>query len=190
MQNHNGPGGGQSPDALRLLEAAARDDGTERAEQGPAARSDTAPLPDNSERKAETATRILRAGIDHDPSAAEAAVKSNPDPRNPRPAHSPGDTSAQAGPEDAGVESANLQHDIAKLTQAVSELVQHQAASARGKITDAMGTAGNALSQSASTAQDQLVSIEAEIGSRIKSNPWTAVAIAGLAGLLIAKLSS
>ena len=42
-----------------------------------------------------------------------------------------------------------------------SELVQHQAAAARGKITDAMGTAENALSQSASTAQDQLVSIEA-----------------------------
>ena len=90
MKNHNGPSGGQSPDALRLLEAVARDDGTKLAEQGLAA--DTAPLPDSSEREAETATRILRAGIDHDPSAAEAAVKSSPDPRNPRPAHSPRDT--------------------------------------------------------------------------------------------------
>jgi ElaB/YqjD/DUF883 family membrane-anchored ribosome-binding protein len=33
------------------------------------------------------------------------------------------------------------------------------------------------------------MSLEADVGARIRRNPWTAIAIAALAGLLIAKLS-
>jgi ElaB/YqjD/DUF883 family membrane-anchored ribosome-binding protein len=46
-----------------------------------------------------------------------------------------------------------------------------------------------ALSQSAANAQDQFAAIEGDVESRIKKNPWGAVAIAALIGLLIGKMS-
>ncbi len=53
----------------------------------------------------------------------------------------------------------------------------------------AMGTASDSLSQSAAIAQDKFAAIEGDVESRIKKNPWGAVAIAALIGLLIGKLS-
>jgi ElaB/YqjD/DUF883 family membrane-anchored ribosome-binding protein len=53
----------------------------------------------------------------------------------------------------------------------------------------AVGAAGDNLSQSASVAQDKLISMEEDIGSRIRKNPWSAVAIAALVGLLIGKMA-
>ena len=73
----------RQPKSLRTFEAAGRSGGEKPADQGLEARPDTAPLPDSNERKAETATRVLQAGVDKDPKAATKAVQDNKDPRLP-----------------------------------------------------------------------------------------------------------
>ncbi len=93
------------------------------------------------------------------------------------------------GADAAGVDLAGLRDDIARLTQTVNQLVQAGAANARGRVMDAVGAAGDNISQSASAAQDKLVSLEADVESKIQKNPWGAVAIAAMVGLLIGKLS-
>ena len=54
---------------------------------------------------------------------------------------------------------------------------------------NAMGAASDNLSQSATAAQDKFAAMEGDVESRIKKNPWGAVAIAALVGLLIGKMS-
>jgi uncharacterized protein YjbJ (UPF0337 family) len=84
---------------------------------------------------------------------------------------------------------SRLRDDVAKLTQTVSELTQKQVASSRDQMVGVMGAAGDSLSQSAAVAQDKLASVEGDVEARIKKNPWGAVAVAGLIGLLIGKMS-
>ena len=82
-----------------------------------------------------------------------------------------------------------LQDQIAQLTKTVTQLVKHQTSAATGQVMDAVGTATESISQSAAAAQDTLASVEADVGARIKRNPWSAVAIAGLVGVLIGKMA-
>jgi len=89
----------------------------------------------------------------------------------------------------SSIDLGGLSDEIAKLTQTVSDLVQKQASSARDSVMGAVGAAGDNLSQSAAAAQDQFVAMEEDVGARIRKNPWGAVAIAGLIGLLIGKMS-
>jgi ElaB/YqjD/DUF883 family membrane-anchored ribosome-binding protein len=89
----------------------------------------------------------------------------------------------------ASIDFSQLRDDIAKLTQTVGDLVQKQASSAREQVMDAVGAAGDNLSQSASAAQDKFASIEQDMGARIQKNPWGAVMVAALIGLLIGKMS-
>jgi ElaB/YqjD/DUF883 family membrane-anchored ribosome-binding protein len=95
----------------------------------------------------------------------------------------------------SGVDAANteleaLREQISKLAQTVSQLVQSQASSARDQVMSAVGTASESISQSASAAQGTLTFVEADVESRIKRNPWAAIAISGLLGVLIAKAIS
>jgi ElaB/YqjD/DUF883 family membrane-anchored ribosome-binding protein len=84
---------------------------------------------------------------------------------------------------------SRLRDDIARLTQTVSDLAQKQVASSREQVVGAVGAAGESLSQSASIAQDKFAAMEGDVEARIKKNPWGAVAVAGLLGLLIGKMS-
>jgi ElaB/YqjD/DUF883 family membrane-anchored ribosome-binding protein len=84
---------------------------------------------------------------------------------------------------------SRLRDDIAKLTQTVSELAQKQVASSRDQVAGVVGAAGDSLSQSAAVAQDKFAAVEGDVEARIKKNPWGAVAVAGLIGLLIGKMS-
>ena len=84
---------------------------------------------------------------------------------------------------------SRLRDDIAKLTQTVSDLAQKQVASSRDQVASAVGAAGDSLSQSAAVAQDKFAAVEGDVEARIKKNPWGAVAVAGLIGLLIGKMS-
>ena len=84
---------------------------------------------------------------------------------------------------------SRLRDDIAKLTQTVSDLAQKQVALSRDQMASAVGAAGDSLSQSAAVAQDKFAAVEGDVEARIKKNPWGAVAVAGLIGLLIGKMS-
>jgi ElaB/YqjD/DUF883 family membrane-anchored ribosome-binding protein/uncharacterized protein YjbJ (UPF0337 family) len=81
-----------------------------------------------------------------------------------------------------------VRNDLAKLTETISGLVQKQAVSTRDQVTDALGSVGENLSQSASVAQDTLMSMQEEIGLRARKNPWSAVAMAVLVGLILGRL--
>ena len=82
-----------------------------------------------------------------------------------------------------------MRDEISKLTQKVADLTQNHVAAGRDQVVGAMGAAGQTLSQSASDAQDKFSALEGDVESRIKKNPWGAVAVAGLIGLLIGKMS-
>jgi hypothetical protein len=73
----------QRPEALRSFEAASRAGGVKPQDQGLTAKGDTKPLPDDPQRKDETATKVLQAGVDKDPKAATKAVQDSDDPRIP-----------------------------------------------------------------------------------------------------------
>ena len=89
----------------------------------------------------------------------------------------------------SALDLSGLRDEINKLTQKVSDLAQNRVSAGRDQVVSAMGAAGESLSQSAATAQDKFAEIEGDVESRIKKNPWGAVAIAALIGLLIGKLS-
>src|SRR5271168_261755 len=84
---------------------------------------------------------------------------------------------------------SGLRDEISKLTQKVADLTQNHVAAGRDQVVGAMGAAGQTLSQSASDVQDKFSALEGDVESRIKKNPWGAVAAAGLIGLLIGKMS-
>jgi ElaB/YqjD/DUF883 family membrane-anchored ribosome-binding protein len=84
---------------------------------------------------------------------------------------------------------SGMRDEINKLTKQVSELAQNQISAGRNQVVGAMGTARDSLTESAAVAQDRFVAIESDVESRIKGNPWGAVAVAGLVGLLIGKMS-
>ena len=56
-----------------------------------------------------------------------------------------------------------LRNDIAKLTQTVSQLVQHQADAAKSQVHQAYDSAKAKATQAAADAQDKAMSIEADI---------------------------
>ena len=84
---------------------------------------------------------------------------------------------------------SGLREDIASLAQTVSDLAQKQVASSRDQVAGVLSAAGDSLSQSAAVAQDKFAAVEGDVEARIKRNPWGAVAVAGLIGLLIGKMS-
>lgn len=89
----------------------------------------------------------------------------------------------------SSIDLAGVQDEIAKLTQTVTALVQKQASTTRDQVMGAVGAASDNLSQSAAVAQDRLASIEEDMGTRIRRNPWSAVAVAALIGVLIGKMT-
>ena len=84
---------------------------------------------------------------------------------------------------------SQLRDDITRLTQTVSDLAQKQVASSRDQVAGVVAAAGDSLSQSAGVAQDKFAAVEGDLEARTKNNPWGAVAVAGLVGLLIGKMS-
>jgi ElaB/YqjD/DUF883 family membrane-anchored ribosome-binding protein len=132
----------------------------------------------------ETTTKSVQDAMDH----AQAAIGSAKD------AVGSGIGNAKealgSGMDAANTEIDALKEQISKLAQTVSQLVQSQASSARDQMMSAVGSASESISKSASAAQGTLTDVEADVESRIKRNPWAAIAIAGLLGVLVAKAIS
>jgi uncharacterized protein YjbJ (UPF0337 family) len=89
----------------------------------------------------------------------------------------------------SSLDFSGLRDEITKLTGKVSDLTQNQVAAGRDRVVGAMGAAGETLSESSANAQDKFAALEGDVESRIKKNPWGAVAVAALIGLLIGKMS-
>ncbi len=89
----------------------------------------------------------------------------------------------------SSIDLSGLRDEINKLTQKVSDLAQNRVSAGRDQVVSVVGAASESLSQSAADAQDKFAAIESDVESRIKKNPWGAVAIAALIGLLIGKMS-
>jgi len=89
----------------------------------------------------------------------------------------------------SAVDVSALREQVSKLTQTVADLAQRRVSAGRDQVVGAMGAAGDSLSQSAAIAQDKFNAVEGDVEARIKKNPWAAVAIAALIGLLIGKMS-
>jgi hypothetical protein len=73
----------RQPETLKTFEAAARAGGKKPDDVGTHATPETAPLPDSTERKAATATKVLEAGVEKKPEEATRAVQESKDPRIP-----------------------------------------------------------------------------------------------------------
>ena len=69
----------------------------------------------------------------------------------------------------SALDLSGMRNEIAKLAQTVSDLAHKQVTAGRDQVVGAMEAA--------------------DVETRIKKNPWAAVAIAALIGLLIGKLS-
>jgi ElaB/YqjD/DUF883 family membrane-anchored ribosome-binding protein len=89
----------------------------------------------------------------------------------------------------SALDFSGLRDEVSKLTQTVADLAQRRVSAGRDQVVGAMGAAGDSLSQSAAIAQDKFAAVEGDVEARIKKNPWGAVAIAALIGLLIGKMS-
>ncbi len=89
----------------------------------------------------------------------------------------------------ASLDLSGLRDEVAKLSQRVGDLVQKQAATTRDQVTGAASVAADTMAKSASAAQEKFNSLEGDVEERIKTNPWVSVAIAGLVGFLIGKMS-
>jgi hypothetical protein len=74
---------GLQPEALREFEAVARAGGKKPDDQGMAAKSDTAALPDSPNRKQKAATEMLKAGVAYNPQAMTKVTQKSRDPRIP-----------------------------------------------------------------------------------------------------------
>jgi hypothetical protein len=75
---------GEQPESLTTFEKAARSGGKKPGDQGLTATPETASRPDSTARKAETATKVLQAGVEKNPAKATAAVQKSRDPRIPK----------------------------------------------------------------------------------------------------------
>jgi ElaB/YqjD/DUF883 family membrane-anchored ribosome-binding protein len=76
----------------------------------------------------------------------------------------------------AGLDS--LRDDIARLTDAVSDLVQKEAENARSRVRDAVGGAKTQFSGTATAAQQRVRSASADLEASIGRNPMAAVMLA------------
>jgi ElaB/YqjD/DUF883 family membrane-anchored ribosome-binding protein len=102
---------------------------------------------------------------------------------------SAGDAVSRSADAVSALDFSALRDEVSKLTQMVADLAQRRVSAGRGQVVGAIGAAGDSLSQSAAIAQDKFAAVEGDVEARIKKNPWGAVAIAALIGLLIGKMS-
>ena len=86
---------------------------------------------------------------------------------------------------DLTADLAALRHDVARLTETMSELVQHQTQAAGHRVSEAVGDARDKIASTAADAQNRVRVASGEIEASIEHNPLTAVGIAFGIGMLL-----
>ena len=94
--------------------------------------------------------------------------------------------------EDFGADLAALRDDIAKLTSSVAAFVNSQSTTTQNKVFEAVGNTQKKMSQlsdTASKAQDCVVSTSADLGAAVERNPFISVFVAMTAGFIVGMVS-
>jgi ElaB/YqjD/DUF883 family membrane-anchored ribosome-binding protein len=91
--------------------------------------------------------------------------------------------------QDFSADVAALRDDVTKLTSSVLEFIGSHAAATTTTVADAVDSAKQKISDTASKAQDRVAGTSADLESTIERNPLAAVLIALVAGLLVGLLS-
>ena len=84
---------------------------------------------------------------------------------------------------------AALRDDVAKLSSTISQFVRSQSATTADTVFDAVDTARQKFSETASKAQDRVAGASSDIEETIERNPLVAVLVALVAGILVGLLS-
>ncbi|MGI8567684.1 MAG: DUF883 family protein [Methylocella sp.] len=88
-------------------------------------------------------------------------------------------------PEDFAADLAAMRDDVTKLTSSVSEFIRYQTAATKKTVSDAASSAGQTISDTASKAQDRVAGASADLEKTIERNPFVAVILATLGGVLV-----
>jgi ElaB/YqjD/DUF883 family membrane-anchored ribosome-binding protein len=91
--------------------------------------------------------------------------------------------------EDFGRALEALRDDIAKLTSSVSEFVSSQTTATTNKVVGAVDNAQKKLSDTASNVQDRVSGASAHLEATVERNPFIAVFVAMVAGLIVGMVS-
>jgi ElaB/YqjD/DUF883 family membrane-anchored ribosome-binding protein len=91
--------------------------------------------------------------------------------------------------QDFSSDLAALRDDVTKLTSSVTEFIRSHTAATSSNVVDAVGSAKQKISDTASKAQDRVTGASADLESTIERNPLAAVLIAMVVGLVVGGLS-
>ncbi len=88
-------------------------------------------------------------------------------------------------PEDFAAELAALRDDVTKLTSSVSEFIRIHTAETTNTVFDAVDSARQKVSDTASKAQDRVAGASRDLETTIERNPAAAVLVAMVAGVFV-----
>ena len=90
---------------------------------------------------------------------------------------------------DLAADLAALRQDVARLTETMSTLVQHQTQAAGHRVSEAVDDVKVKIASTAADAQSRIRAASGEIGACIEQNPFTAVLIALGVGMSLGLVS-
>jgi ElaB/YqjD/DUF883 family membrane-anchored ribosome-binding protein len=96
---------------------------------------------------------------------------------------------AESAAGDLTADLAALRQDVARLTETIGKLVQHQAQTAGLGVSDIVGDATEKIASTAADAQSRVRAASGEIEASVERNPVTAVLIAFGIGMLLGIVS-
>jgi ElaB/YqjD/DUF883 family membrane-anchored ribosome-binding protein len=91
--------------------------------------------------------------------------------------------------QDFSADLAALRDDVTKLTSSVSEFIRSQTVATTNTVVDAVDSAKQKISDTASKAQDHMAGTSADLESAIERNPLAAVLVALVVGLIVGLVS-
>ena len=91
--------------------------------------------------------------------------------------------------QDFSADLTALRDDVTKLTSSVSEFIRSQTVATTNTVADAVDSAKQKISDTASKAQDHMAGTSADLESAIERNPLAAVLVALVVGLIVGLVS-